>query len=184
MTQVNADGLFLKFGLEEAASSKGGTYSTLGPLEVTEYKVDYTDIQSATTTAATRLGAVTGTVGIQLPRGAIVEKIEFVVETAFTSSGTLASGTLVLGMIADDYTVVTSTNGLTTASLTAAGLVLQTVGTETVIKVGSTGAGTFLGTALAASGYPAISNSTHASNPYTAGKLAIRFFWYMPQTNG
>lgn len=184
MSQVNKDGLFLRFGIEESASSKGGTYSTLGPLEVTEYKVDASDIQSATTTAATRLGAVTNNVGIQLPKGAVIEKIQFVVETAFTSSGTLASATLVLGMVADDFTTVTSTNGLTTASLLASALTLQTQGFEFDVKVGTTGAGTFLGAPLAASGYPAISNSTHGSNPLAAGKLAIRFFWYMPQTNG
>lgn len=178
MTTVNADGLFIKFGLEEAVANKGGVYSTLGPLQITEVRMLAADIQSAT---GVRVGSVDGSGGVQIPKGAIIEQVDFVVETAFTSSGTLASATILLGLVQDDYATENDLDGFTTASLTGSGLALQTIGTKTLVTRATTGAGAFLTahTGLALSGYVTVGNSTHGSNPLAAGVLTARIYWRM-----
>lgn len=181
MTWTNADGLVIKFGKEGGVSNKGGHYSTLGPLQVSEIKLDYTDILSATSTV---VGGTSGPLGIALPRGARIEEVEVVVETAFTSSGTIGSSTLVLGLARLDRTTELDFDGITTASLTGTAAGLATVGTKTVIRKGSTGVGALIGTNLANAGYLTVANSTHASNPFTAGKVTVRVLWYTPQTVG
>ena len=177
MSWINDDGLYVKFGTEEAAANKGGTYNTLGPLQVTEVKIDYTDMLSAT---STRIGSDDGSLGVQLPKGAHIEKIETAAEVAATSSGTVGSATFVLGLVKDDLATENDYDGLLTSSATFSTLSLSTKGKLVQTVQGGTGAGALVGAELANSGYLTIANSAHASHPLTAGKFVVRIYWYMP----
>lgn len=181
MTWTNADGLVVKMGLEEAVENKSGEFSTLGPNRVSSFVIDFSEMLSAT---AQVLGTTTGPLGAIIPAGARIEEIETVVETAFTSSGTIGSSTVVLGLARLDRTTELDNDGFTTTSATGTALGLATVGTKTVIRKGSTGAGALIGaaTGLANAGYLVVANSAHASHPFTAGRLIVRVSWRPSQS--
>lgn len=179
MPWTNADGLIIKMGVEEARENASGEFRTIGPYRVSEFVLDWRDMVSATAVA---LGDAAnspwnGTLGANLPQGARIEEIETVVETAFTSSGTIASATVVLGLNRLDRTTELDADGFTTTAATGSVLGLATVGTKTVIRRGSTGAGALIGTNLAQAGYLVAANSAHASHPFTAGRLVVRVYW-------
>lgn len=173
MTQINADGLYLKFGLEEAAANKGGTDSTLGPFNVTEVTVTAADW----VLASNRIGSTNGSLGVQLPRKAIVEKIEIYTKTAFTSSGTIGSATMVLGLVKDDLSTENDFDGYMTSSAVVSGLGAATAGSLITFTKASTGAGALIGVAATDAGYLTLSNSAHASHPVAAGTLVLRIYW-------
>jgi len=173
-TWMNADGLFVKFGPAEADKAAGGQPSTGGDHEVIEFDIDYTELLSATAAIVGSVGTP-GAFGVVVPEGARLLSLEFEVETAFASSGTIGSATLVTGTVkAADRSTAIDVDGFTTTSATGTALGLATVGTVTKIAVGSTGAGADLGTELTEEGVFVAANSTHASHPYTAGKLRAR----------
>lgn len=178
MAAINADGLFVRYGLEEAAVNVGGTYNTLGPLQISEVTIKAADIASAT---STRVGDAEGVQGVQLPKGAIIERLEITTETAFTSSGTVGSGTIVLGFVGDDFSTEVDYDGLTTSSFTVTLAGAATLGSYTVVTRATTGAGVLLTghAGLASSGYITVANSTHSSNPLAAGVIKVRVFWRM-----
>lgn len=168
-TWTNNDGLFIKFDTAEAALARGGMRSDALGNHVIEFVVDYTDAASA---SATIIGNSAGAYGVHIPKNLFIEEIEFVVETAFTSSGTIGSSTLVLGLIRDDRSTTYDVDGLTTTSFVAG--VLDAAGEKTVLRVGGTGAGALIGTQLANNGYVVAANSAHASHPFTAGSVRVR----------
>lgn len=186
MSWTNSDGLYIKFGAEEGQVCKGGTYETCGPLTVTEFKFDYTDCVLASSILGSKDGAASsghyaGSAGVLMPRGIRIEAVEVVAETAFTSSGTIASATLDVGLIRNDRSTAYDDDGFL-AALAFSGL--DTAGESTYLTKGSTGAGAFIGTTLANSGWIVLNNDAHASHPLTAGKGVVRIYWYVPQTLG
>lgn len=178
MSWLNNDGLFVRMGLDETNPNVGGTYNTLGPLQISEVVIKAVDIQSAT---STRIGSVEQVQGVQLPKGALIEKCELLIETAFTSSGTVGSATVVLGFIGDDFATEVDYDGITTTSFTGTVGGIATVKTVTTINRATTGAGAYLtgATGLASAGYLTVANSTHASNPLATGVMKLRVFWRM-----
>jgi len=174
---VNDDGLRIKFGTQEADKAAGGFSRTGGDHEYVEFDIDYTEVLSATDAIVGSVGNP-GAFGVELPEGARLLKVETEVETAFTSSGTIGSATMLIGTKkSSDRSTELDHNGLLTASATGTALGLATVGTTTTIGVGDTGAGAQLGTTLAEDGVITASNSAHGSHPYTAGKLRVRVFY-------
>jgi hypothetical protein len=172
---VNADGLSVKFPAAQGDVSKGGAHAIVDSgLQELEFIVDYTDLLSATAAIlGSAVASTDGSLGVMFPEGAIAEEVELVVLTAFTSSGTIGSATLEIGTIkASDRTTALDADAFTTTSVV--GSVLDAVGEKTVIRVGSTGAGSALGVANTENGVIAVRNSAHASHPYTAGKLKVR----------
>lgn len=167
-TWLNDDGLFIRYGSEEAANARGGEIS-MPNQHVVEFDIDYTDALSAT---AAILGRADGSYGVKVSEGARIEEVEIVVLTAFTSSGTIGSATLEIGLkkVSDETDL--DADAFTTTSFV--GSSLDAVGEKTVIRVGSTGAGSALGTTLSESGLVAVRNSAHASHPFTAGKARVR----------
>jgi hypothetical protein len=162
---TNNDGLRVKFARDEAVKGQGGEYETDGAKRETIVVFDYTDIGSSAAVVDEH---------VYLPAGARIERVDFFVDTAFTSGG---SATLDLG------TVLTSTfsteqdyNGLIAAAalatINAAGKTLQ-------LTVGSTGAGALIGTTLAAEGCITVNYNTAA---FTAGKGRATIFWSVPHT--
>jgi len=175
-SSVNADGLLVRYGSSEAVVAKGGAKPLINGAHEVEFDLAYTDILSAT-------AGIPGSdaFGVVIPKGARIEEVETVVTTAFTSSGTIGSSTLVLGLKkASDRSTDLSTTALTAATATGTVLGLATVGSKTVIRVGSTGVGAYVGTTISENGVVAVANSAHATNPFTAGALKVRVRYFYP----
>lgn len=177
---TNNDGLVIKYGSDEGDPLKGGTLTMPDGIYKTYFTVDYTDALSATyAVLGSALAATDGVLGIQVPKGARIKAVEVVVQTAFTSSGTIASATLGLGLKAySDLSTEIDHDGFLTA--TFVGTNLDAVGERAYVTVGSTGAGALIGTTLASNGVIAIANTAHASHPYTAGKAVVSVEWFYP----
>lgn len=173
MPWLNADGLYVKFGAEEGATAKGGAYSTMGPLSMTEVKMD---LPADAPAALTIIGSASGQLGTALPDGVRIEAVEVVAETAATSGG---AATLTVGLKQrQDRTTNVSTNGILNAlALTA----IDAAGERSYLTPGSTGAGALIGTTIANGGFLAANFGTAA---FTAGKVVLRVYWYKPQTIG
>lgn len=171
MSWMNNDGLYVRFGTEEADLALGGEIENSDLLELI-FKIDYREALTATPTI---LGTALqpGAYGVVVPEGVRIEEMEVVVETPFTSSGTIGSSTLVIGTKKDsDRSTELDHDGLTTSSFVAS--VLDAAGEKTIVKPGVTGAGDDYGATTAESGVIVVSNSAHASHPYTAGVALVR----------
>lgn len=180
MSWTNADGLYVKFNNEEGAVARGGMRTNPDGIHVVEFVVDYTDALSATASIlGSASGTTTGSYGVMVPKGYWIEELQLITEDAFTSSGTIDTSTLVLGFIGDDRSTTYDVDGLTTASFVADGT-LDAAGLKTVLRVGSTGAGTLIGEELANDGVIVVANSAHATDPYTAGSVRVRVICYKP----
>jgi len=178
---TNSDGLVVKFGSAEGDALKGGVVlAGSDGVYKTQFDIDYTDALSATYTVLGSASASTdGALGIQIPEGARIKAIEVIVETAFTSSGTIGSSTLGLGLKKwSDLSTELDHDGFLTASFV--GGVLDAVGERSYITVGSTGAGALIGTTLAEDGVICLANTAHGSHPYTAGKAIVTVEWFYP----
>ena len=179
MSWMNPDGLYVKFGTEEAAHSRGGEFAALDKgRHVIEFIIDWKDVLSATAAVLGSVATVaypqTGTVGIIVPEGFIPEVLEVLPVVAFTSSGTIGSSTLVIGTKKlSDRSTELDHDGLTTTSFVASVLDATAEG-PTLVKVGTTGAGDDYGVAMTENGVISVSNSAHASHPYTAGVAKCR----------
>lgn len=183
MAWTNSDGLYVKFGPEEAAVARGAQSADHNGMYQTVFTVDYRDLLSASTAI---LGSVAsydavGSQGVMLPKGMVVHSVEVLTETAPTSSGTVASANIVLGLIREDRSTELDYDGLSTTSFVI-GTVLESEGERVTLIPGATGAGALLGKVLANDGIVTVSNSTHASHPYTAGKWRVTVRGYYPGT--
>lgn len=170
---INADGLAVKFPSDMGDVTKGGANNVSGDLHQTVFTIDYTDLLSATAAILGSADAGTdGSFGIVIPKGAMIEEVETFAQAAFTSSGTIGSATLEIGLIkASDRSTAYDADGLTTTSFV--GSAFDALGEKVVTRVGSTGAGSALGVALTENAIIAVRNSAHVSHPYTAGKLRV-----------
>ena len=179
-TWMNSDGLFVKFGSAEADTIKGGHRQLDDGRHVCEFIVDYTDALSATSAVLGSASASNdGSFGVTMPEGARIEAVEVIAEAAFTSSGTIGSATLEMGLKkASDRSTALDEDAFTTTSFVAG--VLDAVGERTYVVPGVTGAGSGIGTTLTENGVVCLRNSAHASHPYTAGKARVRVFYYFP----
>lgn len=175
MSWMNSDGLYVKFGKEEADTASGGHYNVDGATKEVSITIPYTELLSATAAIVGSVGNP-GARGVILPKGAVIEEVEVVVTEAFTSSGTIGSSTFVLGTKeAGDRSTEADHDGLTTASATGTALGLATAGTITVLRQGSTGHGADIGgAALTENQVLVAANSAHGSHPYTAGEAVVR----------
>ncbi len=182
MSWTNNDGLYIKYGTEEAAVARGGEYAVgEGADMVYEFAVNRADLLSATPTIlGDASGTENGSFGVMLPKGLRIKEVETFVETAFTSSGTIGSATLVLGLKREDRSTELDHDGLTGTAFTGTVAGLATAGSTTVVRIGSTGVGALVGTTLANDGLVVVSNSAHGSHPLTAGRAIIRVRGYFP----
>lgn len=164
MGWYNADGLYIKFGVEEATPGKVANYRTAGPQQMLEIYLDETTLKGLSATA----GATVLDYNAVLPKNARIEKVEVIAQKAATSSGAAA---LNIGLIRTDLSTELDYNGLVAAlALTA----IDAAGETTSLVVGSSGAGALIGTTLANNGYLVADYDTAA---YTAGELRIRVYF-------
>lgn len=163
MAWINNDGLAVRIAKDEALEgNRGGVATISGPVHVLEVELNFSDLALS----ASRL---INESMINLPRGMRIEKLEILVETAFTSAG---AATFSLGLQNLDRSVY-SVSGLI-ASQTVASL---TAGAVITITTGSGTAGALVGTALASPGLICGNASVAA---FTAGKAMVRIYGYMP----
>lgn len=174
-TWMNNDGLLVKFDREKAAKPTGGAISK-SDKHLIEFEFSYTQALTATPTI---LDPDTGSYGVMVPEGLRIEAIEIIAESAFTSSGTIGSSTLLIGLKKwSDRSTELDHDGFTTTAFV--GGRLDAAGERTYVEVGSTGAGALLGTTISENGVIVVSNSAHATHPFTAGKALVRIFGYYP----
>jgi len=174
---MNSDGLFVKYGTEETDTAAGGALNVDGTNRMIEAEVDYTDLAAAYAI----VGSVSnpGARGIQIPKGAVVEKVELLVTTAFTvSGGTADSVVFSFGLKkASDRSTELDHDEYTTTSFTGAQLSLEQVGNLVTVDPESTGAGDGFGVATAENGILVAANTTNDSNVLSAGALRIRIYY-------
>jgi hypothetical protein len=176
----NNDGLLVRFGIDEADLARGGEVKTFGQEIKNVFSVRSTDLLSATNSIlGSAVASSDGSLGVLVPKGLRILAAEVVVKTAFTSSGTIGSSTMLLGLIkAVDRTTELDFDGFLTAAFV--GSKLDAVGERNFQEVGTTGSGALIGTTLAENGYISVSNSQHATHPYTAGEAIVTIWGYMP----
>jgi hypothetical protein len=176
-TWLNSDGLYIRYGADEADNAIGGVKNNVdGEYEI-EFELPFSDFDSATAS----LPHGTDSFGLVVPKGARIEEVETIVQTAFTSTGTVGSATIVLGLKqASDRSTELDHDGFTTSSFLGSTAGIGTVGTKHFVRVGGTGAGALLGTTLSQNGVLVASNSAHATHPLTAGVLKIRLRYFYP----
>jgi hypothetical protein len=175
---TNSDGLTVKFGSDEADVAIGGQLPVTDGLYKSTIDINYTELLSATYAIAGSV-ANDGATGMQIPEGARIKGIEVIVLTAFTSSGTIATATLGVGLKKwSDFSTELDHDGFLTASFV--GTNLDAVGERAYVTVGSTGAGALIGTTLAEDGVLVAANTLHASHPFTAGKVRIIVEYFYP----
>lgn len=178
MSWTNSDGLYVRFGSEEAAIARGGEFKTTDQgRHVIEFTIDWKDCLSATAailgSVATVAAPQTGTFGVLVPAGFVPEFMETVTAVAWTSSGTIGSADLEIGLKkASDRSTVYDADAFTTTSFV--GSVFDAANETTIIKSGATGIGSAFGIALTENALVTVRNSAHASHPYTAGVLKCR----------
>jgi len=161
-TWHNNDGLFIRYGRDEAVQTTAGTYPTMPyGQHVTELRIP----------ALTALGASPAIMSnsVIIPAGATIARVDVIAETLATSGGSAA---LNIGLIRLDRSTELDYDGLVAAlALTA----INATGETNQLLPGATGAGALVGTKLANAGLLTADYDTAA---YTAGELVIRIFWY------
>lgn len=166
-TWVNNDGLFIKFGADEARS--GTAVGWAG-----EY-MDATDgshVVEVVLTPMTALVAASTIVSdtVTIPFGAKIESIWLFCDIPATGVG----ATLNVGLIDQDRTTAFDSNGFLEAiPLTS----MDAVGETTIYTAGVTGAGTLVGATLQNTGLIVADFDTAA---FTAGRVRIRIKYHRP----
>ncbi len=161
-TWLNNDGLLVRFHRSEGDLSKTGEYNTLGPTRVIETKIDLATLPTGSTILDDY---------VTVPRGARIEYIEVLTDVAATSGGT---SNLNFGVVRTDRSTTYDADGFL-ASFALSNI--NAVGKYTKVVVGSTGAGTLVGTTLAYAGLLVADVDTAV---FTAGTIRVRVGFYIP----
>lgn len=176
MAWMNSDGLYVTFGTEKAQPAIGGALKTFGGTKVLEVKMTYQDFAAAA--AVVGVAAGKSEHGPMLPKGAVVEKLELVVTTAFTvSGGTADSVQFVIGTAGADDRATVDADDFTTTAFTGAQLSLEQVGNVVTVEPEATGAGDIYGVATAENLLLIASNPTQATNILNAGAMTARIYY-------
>jgi hypothetical protein len=162
MAWLNADGLYVKTGYEKAAAGNpAGEYKTLGRLRDIEVRVSLATLG----TARSILSDVT-----YFPKGARIEEVEVVVETAATGTNAVLN----LGLVRTDRTTTYDDDGFVAALAVTS---MDAAGEKVVLRPGVTGAGAFIGTTLANVGLLVADYDTAA---FETGVIRVRIRYYAP----
>jgi hypothetical protein len=158
---MNDDGLYVKFGTDEAAVTKAGEVPTAGSERWIEVDVTLTDLS---TSAETILSDT-----LIVPKNARIEEIQVVPTTAATSGG---SATLDIGLIRTDRETELDYDGFVAA---AALSTFNAVGERLTLVAGSTAAGALIGTSLA---NPGLLTAGAGTAVFTAGVVKVRVKYF------
>ena len=177
MSWRNDDNLLVTFGTEKAEPAIGGSVGAAdGVTKMIEIDLDYTDFAASAAVVGTARGKSVH--GVWLPKGAVVEKVEFSITTAFTvSGGTADSVQFVIGTAGADDGQTIDADDFTTTSFIGSVLSLEQVGQVFTVDPETTGAGDIYGVALAENAIVIASNPTQATNVLNAGAMKMRVFY-------
>ena len=163
---TNSDGLRVKLGTTEAEVTRGGWLNTTGDL-VCEFVIDLANLGSSS-------AKLEDTDDVIFPSGFVPVEVEVINETAATG----ANATLNLGLLdATDYSTAIDADGLLAA---APRTDWDAAGETLIYRVGVTGAGALLGTALTDGGVLCADYDTAA---FTAGRIRVRVKGYVKRPN-
>lgn len=162
--------LRVKTPTEHKVKGKAGEFNMLSSTHVSEFVLDYADVNLGTTDTNVYILDYDSV----LPNGAVVERIEVKVGTAWDSSGNGAK--LNVGVVAKDgttdaWTTITDADGLINSLAETA---MDAAGNLVEVVVEGTGAGALLGTALAADSVLCVYQETEA---WTAGTAKMYVHW-------
>lgn len=162
-TWYNSDGLYIKYGLTEGATSKGGQILDNGfPYRIVELNLSYSDFTSGS-------NIVHDTVVI--PKYARVDKVEIVTTTAFDSAADAFVANV--GLIRTDRTTTYDADGLVAVLPQAS---MDPAGDWATVDVNHTYKGALIGTTLAYNGLVVVDYDTAAP---TVGACKMRIYYYM-----
>lgn len=161
MAYLTPDGLYRKYGTEQATVQKGGEYRFDGPEHMIEIKLDLTTLNQ---------NEVIQSDTIYFPKGARISKVDVVTHTL------AATGVAIdVGFIrSNDRTTEIDYDGLLAAFPLAS---MDTAGETTRLTKGSSFAGAMIGTTTATY-VGLISASATTSTAFTAGVVYIRIYYY------
>lgn len=163
---VNGDGLAVRYGTEEAAVGRVGSYEdTIAGLQVAEFHFDYTDLS-----ATDGSGILDYT--SPLLKGTRIQQVKVICETAATGAGAVMN----VGLIKENFSTELDFNGLVAALPLASA---DAAGEQIILNVGSTYAGALIGTTLSEDGWVTVDYDTAA---FTAGKWLVEVYYYTPIT--
>lgn len=158
---TNSDGLIVRLGTTEAEVTRGGMLDTNGDL-VWEFVIDLANLGSAS-------AVLEDTQDIVFPSSFMCTQVEVINETAATGT----NATLNLGLLRQDRsTTYTAAGFLSAAPRTD----WDAVGETLVYRVGTSGAGAFLGVPLVNAGVLCADYDTAA---FTAGRVRVRIYGYI-----
>lgn len=162
-TWTNNDGLYIKYGTDEATVTRGGELKAYGEYREVEFELQMEDV---TAVGAPLILSDT----LMIPDGAIVDSVTITVLEATVGT----NSNLDIGLMKQDRTTAIDLNGLV-----AAGDVWHeaAVGTITEYTVGTTEAGAILGTVITDPGLVCVNYDTAA---FTDGVIRIVLKWHIP----
>lgn len=156
----NEDGLYIRYGTEEAEIGKGGEYRTDGQFRVVEVVFNLSSL-SETETVLDR--------NIILPQDVVLYKVEVIADSASATGVAVDVGVVRL----DNDATEIDYDGILAAYPAAS---MSAVGETNVLTNGSSNAGALVGTLISAT-YPSyITASRTTSTAFTAGRLRVKLF--------
>jgi hypothetical protein len=162
MAWTNNDGLYIKFGTEEATAGTAGEFRTNGAERVVRAKLTLTGLGTA---------AAIQDQHTVIPAGVRISEVKIINETAATSGG---SAVLNIGLQRLDRSTELDYDGLVAAAALAT---FNAAGETQTLTAGSTGAGALVGTTTA---YPGYITADYDTAAFTAGVLQVEIKYYKP----
>lgn len=166
---LDADGLFRQYGTQKATAESGGEYKTYGETREVDVMVDLSTLTTS---------PLAQSYNTAFPFGSNVQ-IEEVI--AYTEVGATSAGTPTFSVGLGTPTAGTTTNppAITTVSDTAFvnALTFATVNTsggKVVLNLGSTSAGTYIGSSAAATTSTLWITAKASAAQFSAGKVRVR----------
>lgn len=160
-TWKNNDGLYLKTGTTEATPSIAGEYNFDGATHEVEIDLNWTKLTNSAQTIIED--------NFFLPKGALIEKVTTVATKAFAGSGFVFN----IGLMKMDRSTTYDADGLIAAQALST---VDAVGETTETVLGSTYAGSSIGTVLTERVYLTADYDTAAP---TDGNMRVRIFYSM-----
>lgn len=162
---LNADGLLVAFGKDEAVVATVGEYATMGNggRHVVEIVIDLTALELTDEKILDD--------SVTIPAGAFIEQVDVLV----TEESTTSSGTFDIGLVDQDRSTEIDFDGLV-INLASPGDGTD-LGELTTIVKGSTGAGALIGTQLTNTGLITGSADTAV---FTDGVVKLKVYYHIP----
>lgn len=158
---LNADGLFVKYGLDKTIPNRSGEYKTYGDLREVEVTIDLTTLTATPKIVSDQLF---------FPTNVRIEEVE-----TFATVAAVGASTLSVGLIKTDRTTAIAATGFLAVSPLAN---IDGLGEKTVYRFGTAGAGTLVGTVSGTLvGYV---TATGTATPFTAGTVVVRIRYRTP----